>query len=106
MNSSNVPWNQVAIIRPSGCQTVRKRSHRRASRHTAQFSTSSRIVSLSASIHSPRGFVITRSPSVAWIWQSEIREAAKRAGSDVAAFDLFTQRLDDVGEVLEVRIDR
>src|SRR5579871_1350517 len=31
-------------MRPSWCQTVRKRSHIRASRHTAQFSTSARIV--------------------------------------------------------------
>ena len=43
MNSSAVPWNHVAIIRPSSCQTVRKRSQSPASRQTAQFSTSSRI---------------------------------------------------------------
>ena len=43
MNSSAVPWNHVAIMRPSSCQTVRKRSQSPASRHTAQFSTSSRI---------------------------------------------------------------
>ena len=27
MNSSREPWNQVAIMRPSSCHTVRKRSH-------------------------------------------------------------------------------
>ena len=43
MNSSAEPWNQVAIMRPSACQTVRKRSQSPASRHTAQFSTNSRI---------------------------------------------------------------
>ena len=47
MNSSAVPWNQVAIMRPSACQTVRKRSQSPASRHTAQFSTSSRIANRS-----------------------------------------------------------
>ena len=50
MKSSKLPWNQVAIMRPSACQTVRKRSHSRASRHRAQFSTSSRIVALSAAM--------------------------------------------------------
>ena len=48
MKSSAGPWNQVAIIRPSGCQTVRKRSQSPASRHTAQFSTRSRMASRSA----------------------------------------------------------
>ena len=43
MKSSAGPWNQVAIMRPSSCQTVRKRSQSPASRQTAQFSTSSRI---------------------------------------------------------------
>ena len=43
MKPSAVPWNQVAIIRPSSCQTVRSRSHSPASRQTAQDSTSSRI---------------------------------------------------------------
>ena len=43
MNSSAVPWNQVAIIRPSSCQTVRSRSQSPASRQTAHDSTSSRI---------------------------------------------------------------
>lgn len=48
MNSANGPWNQVAIITPSGCHTVAKRSQSPASRHTAQRSTSSRTRSLSA----------------------------------------------------------
>ena len=43
MKPSAVPWNQVAIMRPSSCQTVRSRSHSPASRQTAQDSTSSRI---------------------------------------------------------------
>ena len=34
MKSSAVPWNQVAIMRPSSCQTVRKRSQSPASRQT------------------------------------------------------------------------
>src|SRR5436309_7396905 len=37
------PWNQVAIIRPSGCHTLRKRSQSPASRQSAQFSTTSRM---------------------------------------------------------------
>src|SRR5262249_11533359 len=48
MNSSWEPWNHVAHICPSLCQTVRKRSHIRASRHSAQFSISSRIAMRSA----------------------------------------------------------
>src|SRR5271169_3915048 len=44
MNSSAAPWNQVAIMTPSSCQTPRKRSQSPASRHTTQFSTTSRIV--------------------------------------------------------------
>ena len=47
MNSSAVPWNQVAIMRPSSCHTVRKRSQSPASRHTTQFSTNARIASRS-----------------------------------------------------------
>ena len=43
MKSAAGPWNQVAIITPSSCQTVAKRSQSPASRHTTQFSTSSRI---------------------------------------------------------------
>src|SRR5262245_56242093 len=43
MKSSHGPWNQVAIIRPSSCQTVRKRSQSPASRQTTQFSTRLRI---------------------------------------------------------------
>src|SRR5947209_12996006 len=49
MNSSAVPWNQVAIIRPSSCQTVRKRSHIMASRQIAQFSMRSRMIRRSGS---------------------------------------------------------
>src|ERR1044072_8141826 len=48
MNSSREPWNQVACITPSSCHTVRKRSHIRASRSTAQSSTSWRMVRRSA----------------------------------------------------------
>ena len=43
MNSSPVPCVQVAIMRPSGCQTVRKRSQSPASRQIAQFCNNSRI---------------------------------------------------------------
>src|SRR5438309_5238245 len=49
MNSSAVPWNQVAIIRPSSCQTLRKRSHIRPSRQMAQFSMRSRMIRRSGS---------------------------------------------------------
>src|SRR4051812_35252628 len=37
MKSSRVPWNQVACITPSSCQTVRNRSHRRAAHGSAHF---------------------------------------------------------------------
>ena len=50
MKSRAGPWNQVAVIQPSvGCHTVANRSQSPASRHSAQFSTSSRIANLSAS---------------------------------------------------------
>src|SRR3954447_19409838 len=48
MNSSAVPWNHVAIMRPSSCQRARNRSQSPASRHTAQASTRSRIARRSA----------------------------------------------------------
>ena len=48
MNSSAGPWNQVAIMRPSACQTVRNRCQSPASRHTTQFSTTSRIANRSS----------------------------------------------------------
>ena len=47
MKRSAGPWNQVAIIVPSECQTLRKRSQSPASRHTTQFSTTSRMRSRS-----------------------------------------------------------
>src|SRR5262249_11752233 len=50
MKSSAGPWNHVAIIRPSSCQTVRKRSQSPASRQTTQFSTRRRISSSSADV--------------------------------------------------------
>src|SRR5262252_10710728 len=50
MKSRAGPWNQVAVIHPSvGCHTVANRSQSPASRHSAQFSTSSRMANLSAS---------------------------------------------------------
>src|SRR5258706_2397578 len=57
MNFPAGPWNQVAVIQPSSCQTVRKRSQSPASRHRAQFWTTSMICSLSltsGSIGGPR----------------------------------------------------
>src|SRR5207249_1424750 len=54
MKRSAGPWNQVAIIRPSGCQTMRKRSQSPASRQTAQFCTTSRMRSRSISAASIR----------------------------------------------------
>jgi hypothetical protein len=51
MKSRAGPWNQVAVIQPSvGCHTVANRSQPPASRHSAQFSTSSRMANLSASV--------------------------------------------------------
>src|SRR6478736_6834710 len=50
MKSSQLPWNQVAIIRPSSCQTVRYRSQSPASRQTTQFSTRRRISSSSVDV--------------------------------------------------------
>jgi hypothetical protein len=41
--ASGAALEQVAIIRPSSCQTVRRRAQSPASRQTAQDSTSSRI---------------------------------------------------------------
>ena len=43
MNSAAGPWNHVAIITPSSCHTVRKRSQSPASRQTAQFSIRARM---------------------------------------------------------------
>src|SRR5262249_55620560 len=60
MNSSKLPSTHVVIIRPSSCHSSRKRSHLRASRNKAQFSTISRIVSLSKSSFS----LAIASPSV------------------------------------------
>src|SRR6478609_2542279 len=50
MKSSQLPWNQVAIIRPSSCQTVRNRSQSPESRQTTQFSTRRRISSSSVDV--------------------------------------------------------
>ena len=51
MKSAAGPWNQVAIMNPSSCQTVANRSQSPASRHTAQFSTRSRICWSSLTVH-------------------------------------------------------
>src|SRR5579862_7501272 len=118
MNSSNVPWNHVAHMRPSACQTVRKRSHKRASRHTAQFSTSSRMTRLSSSI---TAIEIPRAPSPGPAKRRapviHLRSCVKelncrvkpgnttQGSSDVAALDLFGQRLDGVGDIFEVGVD-
>src|SRR5688572_10827321 len=55
MNSGAGPWNHVAVIQPSSCHTVRKRSQSPASRHSAQLWTTSTISCLSINLH-PRGF--------------------------------------------------
>ena len=66
MKSAAEPWNQVAIMRPSSCQTVAKRSQSPASRHTAQFSIRSRIVRRSSGISPP----LTRTDiSITRVWQ-------------------------------------
>src|SRR5688572_17365919 len=43
MKSVALPWNHVACMRPSSCHTPRKRSQSPASRHSTQFSTTSRM---------------------------------------------------------------
>jgi len=48
MKSSAPPWNQVAIMTPSWCQTERNSFQRPVSRHVAQFSISSRMARRSA----------------------------------------------------------
>ncbi len=48
IKSAADPWNQVADIHPSSCQTVAKRSQSPASRQIAQFSIRSRIAIRSA----------------------------------------------------------
>ena len=58
MNSSPVPWVQVAIIMPSGCQTVRKRSQSPASRQSTQFSIRSRRASRSRVSRSTVGLLV------------------------------------------------
>src|SRR6185369_57842 len=63
MNWSREPWNQVACITPSSCHTVRKRSHIRASRSTAQSSTSWRMVRRSRSSASMRNHSVVRPAS-------------------------------------------
>ena len=47
-NSAAVPWNQVAIIRPSGCHNVKNRSQSPESRQITQSSISLRICSRSS----------------------------------------------------------
>ena len=58
MKSAAGPWNQVAIMNPSSCHTVANRSQSPASRHSAQFSTSSRISRRSSTV-SPRPSTLT-----------------------------------------------
>src|SRR3954471_14471502 len=65
-------------MRPSSCQTVRKRSQSPASRQTAQFSISSRIAWGSPSISPPNDISITR----VWQWPAE---ASQPAGALLAA---------------------
>jgi hypothetical protein len=53
MNSAYGPWNQVAVIHPSSCQTRENSSHRPASRSTTQSSTTLRIADAAAKSNSP-----------------------------------------------------
>src|ERR1700741_4917198 len=89
MNSSREPWNQVAIIRPSSCHTSRKRSHSRASRSTAQSSTSWRIARRSSrvvasmcfsSASCPRPVFAAASTGLAFVRRS-FGEGGRRASS-------------------------
>ena len=52
MNRVAGPWNQVAVIHPSECQTVEKRSQSAASRQRTQFSTVSRMARRSIAVGS------------------------------------------------------
>src|SRR5947207_10988421 len=103
MNSSKLPWNQVAIMRPSGCQTVRKRSHSRASRQSAQFSTSSRMLRLSSSM-----LIACRHDLIAKKWMCWLRTGAPFAKKvlDIPALDFFAQRFHRIGHIAQVGIDR
>jgi len=47
MNSEAGPWNHVAVIHASSCQTVANRSQSPASRQSAQLSMTSRMASVS-----------------------------------------------------------
>ena len=52
MNSAYGPWNQVAVIHPSSCQTRANSSHRPESRSTTQSSTTFRIADAAAKSNS------------------------------------------------------
>src|SRR5580704_15086802 len=108
-------------MRPSGCQTERKRSQRRASRHTAQCSTSSRMTTLSAAISVmtfPKHYHIYghghRSGSAGDVsadkkgdgLPGQVRQCRQDTYSEIASLDSLAQRLHDVGKVLEMRVDR
>src|SRR5262245_34246084 len=77
MNSSALPWNQVAIMRPSSCQTPRKRAQSPASRHTTQFSTTSRMAS--RSVLSLPMAVVLASPSKGHVLWTQCRAGKRRA---------------------------
>ena len=53
MNSAYGPWNQVAVIHPSSCQTRANSSHRPESRRITQSSTTFRIADPAAKSNSP-----------------------------------------------------
>ncbi len=62
MKSRAGPWNQVAVIQPSSCHTVAKRSQSPASRHSTQFSITSRMACRSAASASLIPRELTRDP--------------------------------------------
>src|SRR5205814_378755 len=74
MKSDAAPWNHVAVMRPSSCHTVRKRSQSPASRHTAQFSMTSRIASLSPVMSTVCSPLFTRVPDVAEFVELDVDE--------------------------------
>src|SRR5205809_5104832 len=88
MKRSAGPWNQVAIIVPSECQTLRKRSQSPASRHTTQFSTTSRMRSRSIIAES-----ICVSPLHKSVRAELVEARMNNEGSAVAPFDLAQHRL-------------
>src|SRR5581483_9308473 len=79
MKAEAGPWNQVAVIHPSGCHTVANRSQSPASRQMTQFSTTSRMAARAA-----RSASVIRVPLSFHLRLSPARSGA-RAGAPAAS---------------------